>query len=326
LPLVPARRIAGRLVGEVGTYANQLVRLIPDGLDTAATDAAATVSEPDGTFVFRRVPAGRYHLEAGNLGAMLRNVVPDRSDAETVLPPAFWGRLDVAVTDDNVVTPDILMRPTVVVSGHIEFERPSPSPVSDPAFERIPINISPANPGLPAGATVRPKTNGDFAASNVVPGDYFIRVGTLPPGWFLKSVNAVMQNGMDDAIEVHEDGLDSIVVTLTTASTSIGGSVRDARQQFVAGATVIVLPVTSGGATVWTPNRTRETRASSYGVFSIAGLPPGEYLVVAIDDAVAEGWQDPSMIAALRTQAMRITLRDGEAKSLQLKIAAGIKR
>jgi hypothetical protein len=224
------------------------------------------------------------------------------------------------------VTPDIVMHETVVVAGHIEIIRPTDSAIPDPSFNRIQVTVAPADLGLPGGTTVRAYTNGDFAASNVVPGHYFVRVGALPPGWFLKSVTAGTQDGMDDAIEVGADGLDSLVVTLTTAATEIAGFVRDARGQAAAGATVIVLPVTAGGAAVWTPNRTRETRASSYGVFSVAGLPPGDYLIVAIDDAVAEGWQDPAMIAALRTQATRMTLRDGETKSLQLKLATGIRR
>ena len=326
LPLVSAKRVSGRLIGEDGTYANQLVRLIPEGSDAAATDAAATVSQPDGTFSFRRVPAGRYRLEAGNLGAMIWNALPVRPGEEATAPPTFWGRTDVSVSDEDVATPDVLMLPTVTVSGHIELERPSPSPVGDPAFERIAISISPAGLALPAGAAVRPETSGDFAANNVVPGNYFVRVGTLPQGWFLKSVTAGVQDGMDAAIEVAADGLSSIVVTLTTAGTSISGSVRDARMQAVAGATVIILPVNPGGAAVWTPNRTRETRTSSYGVFTVAGLSPGEYLAVAIDDAVAEGWQDPAMIAVLRTQATRLTLRDGEAKTVQLKMSTGIRR
>ena len=68
------------------------------------------------------------------------------------------------------------------------------------------------------------------------------------------------------------------------------------------------------------PNRLRETRAATSGVFSIAGLPPGEYFVIAIDDAQADGWQDPARIDALRAQATRVSVREAEQKQVDLRL------
>ena len=49
-------------------------------------------------------------------------------------------------------------------------------------------------------------------------------------------------------------------------------------------------------------------------------MPPGDYLVVAIDEQTAEGWQDAARLATLRTQASRITLRNGESHTLELRL------
>jgi hypothetical protein len=48
----------------------------------------------------------------------------------------------------------------------------------------------------------------------------------------------------------------------------------------------------------------------------------GEYLIVAIDDALAEGWQDSRVLAQLRTLATRIVLREAETRTLELRLSA----
>jgi hypothetical protein len=52
----------------------------------------------------------------------------------------------------------------------------------------------------------------------------------------------------------------------------------------------------------------------------VDGLPPGDYLVVSIDDADAEGWQDPAVLARLRRLAVRVTVAAGDDKALDLEL------
>jgi hypothetical protein len=64
---VPTARIEGRVVGPNGRVANQQLRLLPENSEDfgAGTETAATVSAPDGSFAFLRVPSGRYTIGAG---------------------------------------------------------------------------------------------------------------------------------------------------------------------------------------------------------------------------------------------------------------------
>jgi len=321
LPLVPARRVSGQLVGEPSATAHQVLRLMPAGGGAVAGDeAATTLSDADGRFSFARVPSGVYVLETGSETTM-RALTATNPGLLTMPATTFWGAADVNVGDMDVDVPTIPMRPTVGILGQLFFETPGSTTTAVPPPSRVPITIEPSRPGLSIAATVRPLPSGAFGATNVVPGEYFIRVGALPPGWFLKSVTAGGRDALDDPIDVGEAGLDSIVVRLTTKGTQMTGVVRDARQQAAVGAAIIILPVTARGDAVWTPNRTRETRASASGVFVVTGLPPGEYFVIAIDDAAAEGWQDPRVIATLRTLATRVALKDQENKIVQMRLS-----
>ena len=71
----------------------------------------------------------------------------------------------------------------------------------------------------------------------------------------------------------------------------------------------------------WTPNRTRYLRASTAGSFAITGLPPGEYLIVAIDDAMAEGWQDSRVLTQLRTLERGSRCAKRKARTLDLRLS-----
>ena len=57
------------------------------------------------------------------------------------------------------------------------------------------------------------------------------------------------------------------------------------------------------------------------GLFEISGLPAGEYLIVAFDDASADGLQDERVLAQLRTLATRVSLRNQESKTVNLKLS-----
>jgi hypothetical protein len=142
----------------------------------------------------------------------------------------------------------------------------------------------------------------------------------VPSGWSVASVVANGHDAIDEPFVVGEDGA-SVVVTLSTKGTEIVGNVRDSRGQLAVGATIIMLPIAPGGETVWTPGRTRETRVATTGTYIIRGLPPGDYLAIAIDDGVAENWQDDRVVASLRQLATRFTLREAESRTLNLRVS-----
>jgi hypothetical protein len=222
----------------------------------------------------------------------------------------------VKVQDADVTISDIEMKADVSLVGLIAADLDADGTSPDISAFKVPVTIVPADPGL---SSIRQLTAGpEFSVLNLIPGRYYVRVGALPAGWFVRSIDAAGQSAMDDPVEIF-DGSDPIVVTVTRHATEILGTVRDARAVPAAGATVIIMPIASSGQSVWTPNRLRETRSSTAGVFTVRGLPPGEYLAVAIDDAVAENWQDERVVATLRTMAVRFSLQIGESKHLNLK-------
>ena len=53
------------------------------------------------------------------------------------------------------------------------------------------------------------------------------------------------------------------------------------------------------------------------------GLPPGEYLVAAIDDIEPNEWFDPALLQRLLPTAFKIAIAEGEDKVQDIRLGSG---
>jgi len=155
-----------------------------------------------------------------------------------------------------------------------------------------------------------------------VSGPSRLRVVRAPSGFALKRV---VVNGLDATDTVMPFGAESqsvsdVEIVLTREMTRITGTLSDAR-----GA-----PAASGAVITLAEDRERwyqgsrflsASRPSQNGSFVIAGLPPGSYLVIAVD-RLPEGdaWQDPVFLGTLAAKATRVTLSDGQQLAVNVSV------
>jgi hypothetical protein len=59
---------------------------------------------------------------------------------------------------------------------------------------------------------------------------------------------------------------------------------------------------------------------SNIGTFRISPLPAGQYFVIAVSDADANGWQDPAFLQAASAQAARVELAWGQTATTTLRL------
>ena len=50
-------------------------------------------------------------------------------------------------------------------------------------------------------------------------------------------------------------------------------------------------------------------------------MPAGDYFVAAVADLEPGEWNDPDVLTPLRERATRVTIADGERKTVDLKLA-----
>jgi hypothetical protein len=101
----------------------------------------------------------------------------------------------------------------------------------------------------------------------------------------------------------------------SNAGATIAGHVTDSRSAPVSNYSVIVFPT---DRSKWLANSRflKFGRPSQDGGFEVAGLPPGEYWVAAVDaiqgDQGFGEWEKPEVLEPLATRATRVTVAERE--------------
>jgi hypothetical protein len=264
---------------------------------------------PDGSFMFRNIAPAEYHLNVrmpatADRGAEAANVI-------------------VSVVGGDVEGVNIVTSAAGSVNGRLTIDGGGtfPNPLTRLIVRTLPVDRDTAVTGLGSIAdNGRLKEDGAFDLKQVI-GSNRLTVGPLPDGWAIKSID---HNGRDlttQPFDTQGATLDGVAIALTNRFPVLTGSLRDDKGNGIVTGTVIIFPEEG---TLWIEDlRTvRMARATQSGVFTIKAIRPGEYLAVAVPTVQTNQWNDPEFLEALRAQATRVSLREGETKQLELVVKA----
>jgi hypothetical protein len=298
-----------------------VVTLAPAGEEFGAVSlsAAEVTSEPNGGFEFLAVPAGAF---------VARSVVrppPQRTESSQAPTRLMWASAPVFVVDADVRNLEVLLRPGYRISGRVIIDIPAGTRAGFEMLRRLTASIESPDVDVRAlgeAATVGVDVLGRFSTTELPPGRYFIRFENPPPGWSIRDITVRGRDISNAPIRLDSDVTD-VTITFTDKPTELGGLVRS-DSGTVDGSTVLAFP---RDRAAWIdfgrkPLGLRATRSSRDGSFRFAGLPPGDYFVVAVDDTAAVDWQQPKRLELLASSASQVTLAKGESRQLDLRLAA----
>lgn len=310
LQLVPTARVSGMVTGPDGApAAGGSVTMSPeDGSITSGmfTRYSSGVRQ-DGSFSIMNVPPGRYVAFARGMERR------GGGDSLFAVQP-------VAVAGSDVTSVNLALTTGLTVSGTVTAEAGASTPS---ALNRVRVSlVSLSSLPIPTPAPSGVLLDGSFAITPVVPGSYLVRASGLPQGFSLKGAYYGGRDVSDLPLEVRSgqnpEGLSLVISDLVT---DLSGGVSDSSDQPALDYTVVAF---SSDASNWRPQSRyiQVGRPDANGQFRIRGLPPGDYLVVAIDDVESGEWFDPAFLSAQRRSAVSVDLGEGETKTVQLRLAA----
>jgi carboxypeptidase family protein len=314
---VPTVRVSGTVVGPDGPASSMLVRLLPeDGARGLDQDVPTAATGSNGAFVFAAVPAGHYVLSAATVPAAPspRSTTPDTG---------YWAEVPVAVDRDDIDDVTVAMQPGIRVTGRIEFEGTAPRPPPE-RLRQVPIAVAPADrdPAIrvPAPAA-RVGSDGSFTTFGFAPGRYLLRVVASPEGWMFKGAMHGGRDVSENPLELRSGEVSGVVLLFTDRWTGLSGVVRTPDGAADADAAVLVFPTDTQAWTNYGPNprRLRSARSAKTGEFSIPSLPPGDYYAIAVPDEQTADWTEMSYLQALARAASRVTIPDGQHKTVDLR-------
>jgi hypothetical protein len=258
---------------------------------------------PDGTFMFRNVPPGRYRIRARG-----------ETEAQGVALFATFA-LNVDARDVSHVT--LILGPGGSLEGTMMMD---PDATSRPASYaglrvRAPFADGSSFGDAPTGDVM---PDGSFRIRGLMSGAHYVTIEGLPAPWVLKSVRHRGQELVDVPFDIGKgERLRNVRVTITNLATEVHGTVRSGQGTAVPGAIVIVLPLSPQ---FWTrtSRRFRVSRTDAEGGFLVRGLPPGEYRVFAsLDLDEAEAYR-PDLLRHIAASGIPLSLAERETRALDL--------
>jgi hypothetical protein len=230
----------------------------------------------------------------------------------------FQGRQTVVVSTRDVMDVAVPLDASVTMSGRIVYD------VRNPETSPVPvISLEPAAGDLGVSQPRTIRDAGDdpayFYIEGIAPGAYLLKA--MLPNGTVKSVRWGDKDYTDAPLEVSGGrNITGVTVTVTDRLTTLEGTIRDRAGQPAMNSGVVIFPA---DRTLWRsfgnqPTRIRYVAGSTSGVYLVRGLPAGEYLIVAIDDADASRWQDPAFFESAARVAARFTLDWSESKTMDV--------
>jgi hypothetical protein len=295
----------------------------PDNLKRADFNLARGTTALDGRFVLRNVPQGSYTMQGfgpatQDRGGIWRDSGPGVSLAPMNLGAMSFGWLPLTVGDTDLDNVTLTVTNGTSLRGRVVLEDTSlPPPKSEQVrVTAIPVEFdsAPVGGGPPPSETRADLT---FAVAKLS-GMRRIFVSVASPDLTLKKITLNGFDITDTPQDFRTKDVEGVEVVLSSKVSRITGGVSDDKGP-VTDYALVFFP---SDPTKWI-DRSRfvmMARPTQQGRFDVRGLPPEDYLVVALPNVVGPEWQDPDFLQQLRPQATSFGLTEGEARTLELKL------
>ncbi len=296
---------------------------------------------PDGTFEIRNLLPGT-HVVRGTSGGAIQiasggAVMVFRTAAGSDDSTNRVGRLEVTVTDANATDAILALSAGADVPGSVRLEgselkewiKPSSSqPQQGPGGGMPPILGMPG--GVPSirlstseGLSVNVpsaqfKEDGTFLLRGVAPGKYYVTVGGLPQGGYVKSIRVGGRDASRAPIDLTSGAGESIDIVVSTKAAEVSGTVRSS-EGALGGVTVTLWPKIADLSSPTGGVRTAATDQN--GAFKITAVVPGDYYLAAWEDLPDNGLaQNGDFLAQFTSAGSSIKVGEGGRDTSEAKL------
>jgi hypothetical protein len=261
------------------------------------------VAKPDGTFQISNLQPGSYVL-----------------DARDMANPNQSGRTEVVINERDVTGIVIDITKGVTARGRIRFDTSdSPKRLKPDQVRLFASSLDPTEMGMTIDR-MPPHVREDWTFELTgLRGRRTIGAVIFQGEWTTKTISVGGTDVTDTGIDFRNADVDGIDLVLTQQKTDLSGLVTDGRGNRVTNATVVAF---ADDSEKWSPagGMVRRAELDQDGRYRIERLRPAEYLVIAVDELEPNEEFDPELLEQYRRLGTRITLHDGETRTLDLKL------
>jgi hypothetical protein len=296
-----ATRISGTVTGSDGRpFAGSVMVMATSGFGFNMANGGPI--RPDGTFTVSGLAPGEYMLRAQSFGP---GTEPEIATEK------------ITVTGDDIADVHLVASKPSSATGRIVMD-PAAGAALPQGLMLFPSPIDPGVMGMGGGGPTRLADDGTFEMKSA-PGRVRIMVAGAP-GWTVRTVRLNGADVTDGGIEFKANqDISGIEIEITNKLTTVTGLVTNARGDALKDYTVVAF---AQDREKWKIQGRYQSmgRPDQDGRFKIAGLAPSDYYVVALEKVEPGQISDPEFLDAIRIRATPITIREGDTRTVDLKI------
>jgi len=338
--LVSTWQVSGTVTATDGSPTGfHAVHLLPaDSADRPVVDAGTAVTDVGGRFTFYGIPPGQYVARVvriplrpgadistcggtGQISFVCAFEQPGRpggTDAAPA-PSLMYADAPVTVANRDASGIQLQMKPGARVGGRTQFEGTAAA-LTDAEWNAMHVVMEPAGGQSFAGQggfdVTQPGVflpDGKFTTASLWPGRYVLRVTGAPSRWIVKTATVAGRDIADGPLDLSSD-LSDVLITFTDRTLTITGGVTSDDGRAGEATLVLLFPASPADWVDYGRTSRRVQSAAAVGrAYSLPIPPPGEYRLVALPDEQAVDWQNPAFLMRAAAAADRITIRDGES-------------
>jgi hypothetical protein len=303
-------RVAGTLSASRRSTAGIAVRLVPggvdDGLSEVPLDAARTVTDSVGRFVFAGVPAGEYVISS-ELG-VLEALDSGAPELEFLRYPLSVGSFDV----EGLV---LNLQAALSITGRLEF------PKDDTAVgARVSLRaIKQRRIGIPiTERSTSVDASGKFRLDRLLPGPYSLSLG-LPGGRQIQDIFLDGREHRGGPVRLTADSDVRVLVARSLPTLTVALSPPASALDSDLTAVVFPSPIETWSYAWFDTRRVRAEPLDENAAAHFRNLPVGEYFAMVLPmERLAANWRTPERLRILAASAQRVQMQSSTTVTVTL--------
>ncbi|HZS56057.1 MAG TPA: carboxypeptidase-like regulatory domain-containing protein [Bryobacteraceae bacterium] len=220
----------------------------------------------------------------------------------TILGKSYRAWQPVEIEDSDVNNVFVMPNSGINVKGRMQFTEHK-----DLDLHTVTLTFHPTFSAVMGAPAARLNPDGSF--TTFVSADiYNIEISALPGDSYVESIRIGDEDASDRVMDLSRfvGSWTRMDITLNANGASLDGAVENENHQHVAGATVLLAPAMNDRKQLFL---FRAAYTDRNGRFTLHGIVPGEYKLLAWEDIEPGAWNDADFLSSYDERAEKITLQ-----------------
>jgi beta-lactamase regulating signal transducer with metallopeptidase domain len=225
--------------------------------------------------------------------------------------PIRWAHTKVEIESRDIDAGTLVIGPGVWIQGRITAEETLPVGVRR---SQLLVMLRPLDGSIFLLPSAPVANDGSFVIPRVPERRFRVDLAGLPPEVYFASAKFGGREVLNNGFMVSGDGKSTLDLSIASSGGVVAGVVRGAKDEPISNGTVVLIPSNRSD-----PNLYRTALTDRFGVFSIPGVPPGEYGVLGWSDGKTKTYLDPVFLKALENQATKVVVQRGFTNTINVR-------